>query len=260
MGSAPEQSQMCGAQARTWGDSMDGMCLPVYHVVLDQTNVGRETRLLDIGCGTGMAAQLAAMRGARVWGLDASEAELVIARERVADGDFTRGEMEDLPYADGVFDVVTAFNSMQFADNPRRALWEAGRVTVRGGYVGLVTWGRMSDCEMAVTVRAVMACLPPTSSESEGTFSLAESGKLEALAKEVGLTVRARGDVSCPFVYADDETAWRTISSSGPLVRAIRAADEERLKMAVMDSLAPFRTASGGYRQENLVHYVLATV
>lgn len=69
MGSAHVQGQLWGVQARNWADLMEKMALPVYHVVLDKTNVGRGTRLLDIGCGTGMAAQLAAKLGAAVTGI-----------------------------------------------------------------------------------------------------------------------------------------------------------------------------------------------
>jgi len=99
MESAQAQGQVWGVQARNWADLMEKMVLPMYHVVLDKTNVGRGTCLLDIGCGTGMAAQLAAKLGAEITGLDASEAELVIARERVPNGDFRCGEMEEQPYA-----------------------------------------------------------------------------------------------------------------------------------------------------------------
>src|ERR1700694_3999951 len=135
MGSAQAQGQLWGVQARNWADLMEKMSLPIYYVVLDKTNVGRGTRLLDIGCGTGMAAQLAAKLGAHVSGMDASEAELVIARERVPNGDFRCGEMEELPYADASFDVVTGFHALQFADDPLHALRQARRVVKPGGYV-----------------------------------------------------------------------------------------------------------------------------
>jgi ubiquinone/menaquinone biosynthesis C-methylase UbiE len=131
MGSAQTQGQVWGVQARNWADLMEKMSLPIYHVVLDKTNVSRGTRLLDVGSGTGMAAQLAAKLGAEISGLDASEAGLVIARERVPTGDFRCGEMEELPYADASFDVVTGFNSLQFADDPLHALREARRVARR---------------------------------------------------------------------------------------------------------------------------------
>lgn len=259
MGSAQAQSQVWGVQAENWANLMERMSLPIYHVVLDKTNVSRGTCLLDVGCGTGMAAQLAAQLGADVTGLDASEAELVIARERVPSGDFRCGEMEELPYADASFDVVTGFSSFQFAQDPVNALRQARRVVKPGGYVAMVAWGRAEDCEFATTLKAVMACLPPPPPGAKGTFALSEPGKMEALMEQAGLIPCASGDVSCPFEYSDDETAWETISSSGPLVAAIRAAGEETIKRAVLTSLVPFKMPSGGYRQENLLHYVIAT-
>ena len=258
MGSAQTQGQLWGVQARNWANLMEKMSLPIYHVVFDRTNVGRGTRLLDIGCGTGLAAQLAAQLGAHVTGLDASEAELVIASERVPHGDFRCGDIEALPYADVSFDVVTGFNALQFADDPLRALREAKRVVKPGGSIAMVAWGRGEDCEFATTLKAVMACLPPPTG-AVGTFALAWPGKLEALMEQAGLTIDARGDVSCPFEYSDDETAWKTISSAGPLVAAILAAGEGTIKQAVLTSLVPFKTPNGGYRQENLLHYVIAT-
>jgi 2-polyprenyl-3-methyl-5-hydroxy-6-metoxy-1,4-benzoquinol methylase len=258
MGSAQAQGQVWGVQARNWANLMERMSLPIYHVVFDKTNVGRGTRLLDIGCGTGMAAQLAAKLGAIVTGLDASEAELVIARERVPNGDFRCGEMEELPYTDASFDVVTGFDSLQFADDPLKALQEARRVARPGGYIAMATPGRTEDSEFSTTLKAVMDCLP-SQPPAARTFLLAEPGKLEALMEQVGLTIRSRGDVSCPFTYPDDETAWKTISSSGPLAAAVQVAGEETIKQAVLASLVPFKSPDGGYRQENLIHYVIAT-
>jgi SAM-dependent methyltransferase len=167
--------------------------------------------------------------------------------------------MEELPYDDASFDVVTGFSSFQFAQDPVNALRQARRVVRPGGYVAMVAWGRAEDCEFATTLQAVMACLPPPPPGAKGTFALSEQGKMEALMEQAGLTIRASGDVSCPFEYADDETAWKTISSSGPLVAAIRTAGEETIKQAVLTSLDPFKTPDGGYRQENLLHYVIAT-
>ena len=258
MGSAQAQSQVWGVQARNWADLMEKLSLPIYHVVFDKTNVGRGTRLLDVGCGAGLAAQLAAQLGAQVTGIDASAALIEIAGERVPHGDFRCGDMEELPYADASFDVVTGFNALQFAEDPLHALLEARRVARSGGYVAMVAWGRVEDCEFATTLKAVMACLPsPTG--AKGTFAIALPGKLEPLMEQAGLTIDARGDISCPFEYPDDETAWKTISSSGPLVAAIRSAGEETIKQAVLTSLVPFKTPGGGYRQENLIHYVITT-
>jgi 2-polyprenyl-3-methyl-5-hydroxy-6-metoxy-1,4-benzoquinol methylase len=259
MGSAQAEGQLWGVQARNWADLMEIMSLPIYHVVFDKTNIRRGTRLLDVGCGAGLAAQLAAQLGAQVAGIDASAALIEIARERVLQGDFRCGDMAALPYADALFDVVTGFHALQFADDPLHALREVKRVVKPGGYVAMVAWGRREDCEFASTFKAVMACLPPPSPGAKGTFAIASPGKLEALMEQAGLTMDVRGDVSCPSAYPDDETAWRTISSCGPLVAAIRVAGEEAIKQAVLTSLVPFKIPGGGYRQENLMHYVIAT-
>jgi SAM-dependent methyltransferase len=259
MGTAKAQGELWGVQVQNWANLQEKMQLPAYKIVFDKANVGRGTHLLDIGCGSGLAAQLAAKLGAHVTGIDASEAELVIARERVPNGDFRRGEMEELPYADASFDVVTGFNSFQYAEDPVNALREARRVVKTGGYVAMVSWGIAEDCEHAATFAAVMACVPPPPPGAEGPFALAEPGKIEALLEQAGLTPRASGNVSCPFEYPDDETAWKAISSPGPMIGAIRYAGEERIKKAILDSLVPYKTGNGGYRQENSFRYVIAT-
>jgi SAM-dependent methyltransferase len=254
MGSAQAEGQLWGVQARNWADLMEKMSLPIYHVVFDKTNVRRGTRLLDVGCGAGLAAQL----GAQVAGIDASAALIEIARERVPHGDFRCGDMEALPYADASFDVVTGFHALQFADDPLHALRETIRVAKPEGYVAMVAWGKIEDSEFASTLKAVMDCLLPPAG-AKGTFAIALPSKLETLMEQEGLIIHTCGDVSCPFMYPNDETAWKTISSSGPLVSAIHAAGEETIKQAVLTSLVPFKTPDGGYRQENLIHYVIAT-
>lgn len=122
----------------------------------------------------------------------------------------------------------------------------------------MVTLGRTEDSEFSHTLKAVMACLPSPPATAR-TFALAEPGKLEAVMEQIGLIIHSSGDVSCPFEYPDDETAWKTINSSGPLASAVRAVGEETIKKAVLASLLPFRTPDGGYRQENLMHYAIAT-
>jgi ubiquinone/menaquinone biosynthesis C-methylase UbiE len=93
--------------------------------VLERTGVGPDTRYLDVGCGGGGAVQLAAARGAQVSGIDAADTLLAIARERTPKGDFHIGDLEALPFDDATFDVVTGFNSFQYAANPAVALGEA---------------------------------------------------------------------------------------------------------------------------------------
>lgn len=64
---------------------------------------------MDLGCGGGGSSALASERGIRLGGLDAAEALIEIARERVPYGD-----LEKLPYADNSFDVAFASLSIIF--------------------------------------------------------------------------------------------------------------------------------------------------
>ena len=128
-----------GARSRDWAYLAESWLRPASDRVLGRTAVGKGTRLLDVACGSGMAAMAAAQRGAQVSGLDAAEPLLLIARARVPDGDFRAGNMNALPFDDGSFDVVTSFNGIWHGLD--QALSEARRVAHPEAFVALTFWG-----------------------------------------------------------------------------------------------------------------------
>jgi SAM-dependent methyltransferase len=260
MGSAPFEGHLWSAGAHDWAEIQEGMLRPAYLAVFDALGVGPGMRLLDIGCGAGMAAQLASARGARVSGLDAAPASIEIARGRAPEGDFHTGDMERLPFADAAFDAVTSFNAIQFAADPVAALRQARRVSAPGGRVAVVVWGEPQDAEHAVTMAAVAALMPPPPSGAPGPFALSAPGKLEAALTQAGLRPMNSGLVQCPFVYPDAEAAWRGLSGAGPYIAAMRHCGEETVKRTVLASLAPFATPDGGYQQNNTFRYVIASM
>jgi len=260
MGTAQIQGELWSAQARNWANFLERWHAPLYKSVFDRLGVSRGTRLLDVGCGAGLAAQLAAQLGAQVSGIDAAPAFIEIARERLPGGDFRVGDMEELPYAEANFDVVTGFNSFQHAANPVAALKEAKRVVRRGGWVAMVIWGRHQDCDHAPVMAAIAALLPSSPTKADGPYALSEPGRLEALLEQAGLRAEDNGEIASTFEWPDDETAWKAISSAGPTVMAVRYAGEEKVKQVVFDSLMPFRTNTGGYREENTFRYVIAAI
>jgi len=96
-------------------------------------------RLLDLGCGTGALAEALDERGARVWGVDASDAMLEVARARLpARVPVRRGEAERLPFRDGWFERVVARLVVHLVDRPR-AFAEAVRVLGPDGRAVLAT-------------------------------------------------------------------------------------------------------------------------
>ena len=149
-GTASAGGDACGASAPTTGRrSRSRRSAAAYEAALEALQVGPSTRLLDAGCGAGMFLRLAADRGADVQGLDASEGLLAHARGRVPGAAIIQGELEQLPYEDASFDVVTGFNSFQYAARPAVALAEARRVVRPGGRVLLLNWAPAELCEAA---------------------------------------------------------------------------------------------------------------
>ena len=122
------QADLWGERARDWADVMEGWNgwgVPLYRHVLERVTVVSGTSVLDVGCGAGRFCRIVADRGARVAGLDATAPLVEIARERTPDGDFRVADMEDLPWEDDSFDVVTGFNSFFIAGDMVNALREA---------------------------------------------------------------------------------------------------------------------------------------
>jgi SAM-dependent methyltransferase len=108
-----------------------------YEEALARVGLERGQAVLDIGCGAGAFLRLVANRGARPFGLDASDALIKLAQRRVPDAELRVGEMEALPYDDDTFDLVTGFSSFFFANDIVAALREAGRVAKPGAAVVL---------------------------------------------------------------------------------------------------------------------------
>ena len=258
MGTATQNGQDWGAEARDWAELQEPSFAPVFETILDVAGVRAGSRVLDVRCGSGLCGHLAAKRGAHVAGLDAAEGMIAVARERTPSADFRVGEMEELPFADESFDVVTGFNSFQYAADPIHALREARRVTTSGGRVVMLVWGSAEDCEAAAFVRAVGTVLPPPPPGAPGPFALSEPGALERMLSSAGWTSEQRGKADGPFVFQDEDKTLRAIAAAGVGVKAIRHAGRHAFNAAVRPAIAQFRNPDGTYRMENKFVYVLA--
>ena len=118
--------------------------LPAAEVAVAEASPGRGERVVDVGCGTGNAALLAAERGATVTGVDPAQRLLDVgtaaAAERGLDATFVPGEAADMPLDDGAADIVLSVFGVIFAPDPAAAAAEIGRVAARPARVVLVAW------------------------------------------------------------------------------------------------------------------------
>jgi len=239
-------ARLWGARARDWADQQEAHVRPAYVAVMERF-VEPGSNVLDVGCGSGYAAQIAAEKGASVYGIDAAEPMIVIARTRVPDGDFRVGDLEDLPYPDAQFDLVTGFNAFQYAGNPVRALAEARRVSKPDAHIVIVTWGPPENMPAASLVKALGPLLPPPPPGAPGPFALSDETALRALASQAGLTPLEILDVDCPFAYRNLDAALAGLGSSGVAERARNHSGQDAVDDAHKKVLASFRRPDGSY-------------
>jgi SAM-dependent methyltransferase len=256
-GSASRWGPLWGARPSDWALSEDRQ-LPTYEAALDRTGLERGWRVLDIGCGAGAFLRLVSDRGATCAGLDASEALIAFARTRLPDADLRVGEMEDLPWEDDSFDLVSGFNAFFFADDMVAALREARRVARRGAPVVIQVWGAHERCDLEAMKLLARPFLPPRPADAPPDPDLSRPGLLEALARSAGLTPEVEFDAAWTIEYPDAATLGRAMVAVAGLAVLAGPDGELALERAIVDGLARFRAADGSYRLSNEFHYLIA--
>jgi SAM-dependent methyltransferase len=258
MGSGAVQGRLWGAAAREWADNQEPAMRPCYAAVFDAIGVGPDVHLLDAGCGAGLAMQIATGRGARPTGLDAAAGMLAVAWERLPHADVRHGDLEQLPFDTDVFDAVTAFDSLAYADSPLSALHELRRVARRAAPVAVLTWAEPDRCESRDALEAVAGLLPPATPDTSGPFALSSQGALERLAAGAGLAVEKVAEVAVTFGYRNLDVAIRAHLSTGPAQRAIAYVGRQATAEAIAAALARSRQPDGSYRMRNAFRYLVA--
>jgi ubiquinone/menaquinone biosynthesis C-methylase UbiE len=95
--------------------------------------------LVDIGCGTGASLEPFLGKGISLTGVDPSPYMLDVARKKIGNrADFHQAHAEDLPFDDNSFHYACLCLSLEFCDNPRKAVEEACRVAKDGVFIGIL--------------------------------------------------------------------------------------------------------------------------
>ena len=254
--SAEHNGHAWGLRARDWSETESQM-RPSYELAIKRAGLRPGQIVLDAGCGSGAFLRVAADHGAVVSGIDASEALLAIARERVPDADLTLGDLQRLPYAGDTFDAVTGFCSFFFADDMVEALREAGRVAKPGAPIVIQVWGRPERFDLGLMKAVLARFRPPPPADRLDPSTLWKPGVLEDLAVQAGLIPDAAFEDRFAYEYADEESMSRAMLSAGGF-GAIVGDRQDEARAAVLDALAVCRTPEGGYRIENDWHFLIA--
>lgn len=164
----------------------------------------------------------------------------VVDLARRSGADVRVGGAEKLPWPEATFNLVTAFNSLQFAEDTDDALAEMVRVTLPGGCVAVANWAEAALNDLDAIERA----LNDGSSPPDGDLRLA--GGLRDLLEDGGLFDVVEGLVAIPWEVPDDES----------LVSGILLGEDADLAGEVLAAAHPYRKG-GGFRLVNHFRYAV---
>jgi len=105
-----------------------------YKTALERLNVARNSRVLDVGCGTGLLFSHVAAKAQTIVGADISGKLLLQAKERVRNFrnvHLVQADSDYLPFKDNRFSVVFAFTMLQNLPDPLETLKEIKRIAER---------------------------------------------------------------------------------------------------------------------------------
>jgi SAM-dependent methyltransferase len=190
-------------------------------------------RLLDVACGSGLAIELARLRGALCSGIDASARLVAVACDRNPGSDIRVGDMHALPWDRASFDVVTSFRGI-WGTTPD-AVAEIRRVLRPGGRVGITVWGHIKVSPGAWALAPLRLAAVEKVDNQAAMVSLGRPGAGEQLLESYGFRDVERVDVPFAWEFADPELYARALISSGPGYEAIQNVGEAELHRAAVE-------------------------
>ncbi|MGW2895873.1 SAM-dependent methyltransferase [Streptomyces sp. NPDC001212] len=264
------------ARARDWSEIQERMLVPLYEAVYARLDVGSGTRLLALGCGSGLALLLAAARGATVTGVDSSCPErLALARRRLlpepwdtrtrATARIVDGPPRDAAVPGGpAYTLVTAFEPIACtsgslagdSEGPAGLLAAATPLAERGAPVVLTGWGPPERCATSSVLRVAAKLADPL--RSPGSRRPAPRDGLEEVARRAGLRPDGSGRVACPFGYAELGSAVRGLLSTGLFDAAVAATDRNQVDKELTEALHAHQRPDGTVWMPNVFRYLIA--
>lgn len=160
MSTKNKQGELWGTAPNDWALYLEITFIPLYKKVISKLNMAPQSHVLDIGCGSGLFLRMANVNGAIITGIDVSPELLVIARERNPLAELLNQDMENLSFSDNSFDMVTGFNSFQYAEDISKTLKEIKRVLKDDGKLAIGVWGSAEECEALEVLASIASLLP----------------------------------------------------------------------------------------------------
>ncbi len=271
------------SRARDWAEIQERMLVPLYEAVYEHLEVGTGTRLLGLGCGSGLALLMAATRGAQVtgwtrtthaWTWPGSGCCRIPGRipgpgggpgMRLETALLYGGPDEAAQAADPArpaYNLVTALQPIgctaDDAEGLVPTLRAAARLAERGSAVVLAGWGPPERCATTGVLRVAGRLTERLRPQDAWRPALRD--ELEDVAARAGLRPDGSGRVSCPFGYADTDSAVRGLLSTGHFDAAVRACDLATVEKEITEALHPHVRPDGTVWMSNVFRYLVARI
>ena len=204
-----------------------------YVTMHHRLGVDAGDRLLDVACGSGLAIELARLRGAACCGIDASPRLVAVARDRNPESDIRVGDMHALHWDQASFDVVTSFRGI-WGTTPD-AVAELHRVLRPGGRAGITVWGHIKVSPGAWALAPFRLAATEKVDNQAGMVALGRPGAGEQLLASYGFTDIERVDVPFAWESADPQIYARGLASTGPAYEAIQNVGEAEFHRAAVE-------------------------
>lgn len=208
-------------------DAFSRFLQPGAEAFYERLRVPKGSRLLDVGCGSGQLALIAARSGVNATGCDIATNWIESARRRAAEeglpARFDEGDAEALPYRDGSFDAVVSLIGAMFAPDPERVASEMIRVCRPGGIIAMANW--TPDGFVGKMFRVIARHIAPAGMPSPVLWGDPEVARrrLQPGAGEIRTTVRMY-----PFIYPFSPSGVVEFfrMTYGPMAKAFASLDE----------------------------------
>lgn len=207
--------------------SMNKEHTPVSLWGLKHLDIQDDYIVLDIGCGGGININRMSKNAKKVYGVDYSIESVNLSREvnrqEIYDGkvEILKGNVQDLPFEDNTFDIVTAFETVYFWPNIEKSFGEVKRVLKPGGIflIGMESNGndnltmKISEKLINMTVyndEEITEFLK-NNGYSQITVYLRDAKNSEEIIKEIGGETRRVHDDYDHFSFSDRFVEWMTV-------------------------------------------------
>ena len=220
---------------------------PLATNLIDTAALRRGERVLDVACGTGIVARLAAERvgdTGTVAGIDLNPGMLEVARSVTPSSmviEWHQSSAEAISLQDEAFDVVLCQMGLQFVPDKLAALREMQRVLAPGGRLIINVVGPKPPVFAILAEALARHIKPELSAFVDLVFSLHDTGELQHLISGAGFReVAIRSDTQTLRLPAPEEFLWQYVLST-PLANAVAQVDSERRYALERDVVAKWQ-------------------